>query len=187
MKNKICAVVLAATLLFQVASLRPQRAHGVIGVATGDVLMTVLGVMYLGLGLGAFTYSAVDTEGFRRFDHYLDPTVLVVAGGAVLAGIVFLDEERGTASFEALTPAVVAGAQLTEDEAAAYQLELPELNRALYAAAGDLLGLGVSSVAAALSHGEAWQARAAGLMPETRGALTKLGVYLRAQAAASAR
>lgn len=183
MKRKLCSFVLAVALLFQAASFRPRQAHAIIGAATGDVPMIVIGCLYLGLGVAAFTYSAVDTDGFRRFDHYLDSTLLVLSVGAVLSGIVFLDESTGTAAYGPLSEELITGAQLTEDEVMAYQLELPELNRALYATAGDLAERGARTMEDVLTHDDAWQARAAGLMPETRSALVKLGSFLAARTA----
>lgn len=182
MKKRIAFFLLALTLAFQAVSFQPQKAHAVAGAATGNVAAIVGGSICLFLGGSGLAISAAISNDWRDID-FANAQLIGYSAGAIIGGIVLLDEESGLPSFGPLSEELINGAQLTEDEVMAYQIELPELNRAVYAAAADLAALGVSSVEGALAHGETLEARAAGLMPETRSALTKLGAYLNARAA----
>ena len=219
MKKKICSFMLAVALTFQAVSFRAERAHAILGIATGAGVITASGVALLAIGAGMLIgggvwlndiESAPGADGSRMPGHYTRragyvpgryvddhaywrrindaPTARGFMTYSVMPffwGIVLLDEETGAVSFDVLGDEVIAAAHLTEDENAAYHLELPELNRALYAGAADLVAQGYTTAEEAMAHPEFWQARAANLMPETRSALTKLGAYAQARAQAN--
>lgn len=183
MKKKLYTLMLLTAILLQAVSFGPRRAHAIVGGVTGNMPVLSVGGVFLALGLGMGL--VVGTNGVFDFGDDRDRSedgaravFIAVPSAFLLAGIIMLDEESGAARLGPLSEELRLGAQLTDDELMAYQLELPELNRAVLATVSDLAAQGVTSLEETLTHQEMWTARAEGLMPETRAALRKIGEYL---------
>lgn len=186
MKKKFCAFLLAFTLAFQAVSFQPRQAHAVAGIVVGATGGTgafpIMGVfMGVLVSFGAWGSLIATIPHFERTG---EAAGLATSLSFLALGIALLDEESGAVSLGALSDEVAAGAGLTAEEYDAYMLELPELNRALGSAVGDLVAAGVTSFEEAQRHPEALEARTAHLMPETRSAFTKVRAYMSERAAA---
>lgn len=171
MKQRLGVITMATMLLFQAASFRAQPAQAF---ALAPPAGVVGGVLLVFIG-GTQALMGLLVRAWEQNDDYY--AITGVGLGFAAIGLVLLDEESGTPSFGPLSPSLITGAGLTEDEVMAYQLELPELNQALFAGAAALASQGVTTAVEAFAHEEVWRHHAAGLMPETRSALTKIGDY----------
>ena len=173
MKRKLSSLVLALTLAFQAVCFQPRQAHAIIGAG----MLPVVGPTTIAMGIFMYGTGAFGLA-VTRSQPDTSRTTMGMIYALMIIGLVVLDDDSGIPGFGPLSDEIVAGAALTEDEAMAYGLEIPELNRAIADATSDLAAQGIRTTEEALAHPEAWQARSAGLTPETRSALLKIGRYL---------
>jgi len=154
--------LIIALLTITILALPSNKTHAIVGVATGNAPMPLAGLASPALG-----YAGVFVGAELGLCHEF--ACLNIFGLGIIGGLVLLDEEQASVSFEAIDESSAKEMGITKREIRIYNSELDEINAVFQEVSNEL-----DESSTIENSRQLWQDYSEYLSPETYKVMTKL-------------